>query len=149
VSIGKCSSVVTVFCSLRHPVVRARDLRERGEIFVGGDEQAIVLRKLAAFGLVACRASIGIHLPNLFCEFRQGYATTLLSLVKCFVMADFLYTAKGRTVFPESSTYVQMQSLHAGAKTPSMVSLLTAMQAKCCQKVPRFGFASLDFARDR
>jgi hypothetical protein len=101
---GKCSSVVTVFRSLRHSVVRARDLRDRGEIFVGGDEQAIGLRKLAAFGLVACGASIGIHLPNLFCEFRQGYATTLLSLVKRFVMADFLYTAKGRAVFPESST---------------------------------------------
>jgi hypothetical protein len=113
---GKCSSVVTVFRSLRHPVVRARDLRDRGEIFVGGDDQAIVLRKLAAFGLVACRASIGIHLPNLCCEFRQGYATTLLNLVKRFVMADFLYTAKRRTVFPESSTYKQMQSLHTRAK---------------------------------
>ena len=79
---GKCSSVVTVFCSLRHSVVRARDLRERGEIFVGGDEQAIVLRKLAVFGLVGWRASIGIHLPNLFCEFRQRYATTLLGSVK-------------------------------------------------------------------
>ena len=96
---GKCSSVVTVFCSLRHPVVRARDLRDRGEIFAGGDEQTIVLRKLAAFRLVACGASIGIHLPNLFCEFRQGYATTLLNLVKRFVMADFLYTAKGAPCF--------------------------------------------------
>jgi hypothetical protein len=57
-----------------------------------------------------------MHLPNLFCEFRQGYATTLLNLVKRFVMADFLYTATRRTVFPESSTYKQMQSLHAGAK---------------------------------
>ena len=113
---GKCSSVVTVFRSLRHSVVRARDLRERGEIFIGGDEQAIVLRKLAAFGLVACRVSIGSHLPNLFCEFRQGYATILLSPVKRFVMADFLYTAERRTVFPESSIYKQMQSLHAGAK---------------------------------
>jgi hypothetical protein len=108
--------VITVFRSLRHSVVRARDLRDRGEIFVGGDEQAIVLRKLAAFGLVACSVSIGMHLPNLFCEFRQRYATTLLSLVKRFVMVDFLYTAKRRTVFPESSTYGQMQSLHAGAK---------------------------------
>jgi hypothetical protein len=96
---GKCSSVVTVFRSLRHSVVRARDLRERAEIFVGGDEQAIGLRKLAAFRLVACGASIGIHLPNLFCEFRQGYATTLLNLVKRFVMADFLYTAKGAPCF--------------------------------------------------
>ena len=126
-SSGKCSSVVTVFCSLRHPVVRARDLRDRGEIFAGGDEQAIVVRKLAVFGLVACRASIGIHLPNLFCEFRQGYATTLLNLVKRFVMADFLYTAKWRTVFLESSACKQMQSLHAGAKTPSLASLLTAI----------------------
>jgi hypothetical protein len=97
--------VITVFRSLRHSVVRARDLRDRGEIFVGGDEQAIVLRKLAAFGLVACSVSIGMHLPNLFCEFRQRYATTLLSLVKRFVMVDFLYTAKRRTVFPESSIY--------------------------------------------
>ena len=100
---GKCSSVVTVFCSLRHSVVRARDLRERGEILIGGVEQAIVLRKLAVFGLVGCRVSIGMHLPNLFCEFRQRYATTLLNLVKRFVMADFLYTAKRCTVFPESS----------------------------------------------
>ena len=51
VSGGKCSSMVTVFCSLRHSVVRARDLEERGEIFVGVDEQAIVVRKLAVFGL--------------------------------------------------------------------------------------------------
>jgi hypothetical protein len=43
--------MVTVFCSLRHSVVRARDLEERGEIFVGVDEQAIVVRKLAVFGL--------------------------------------------------------------------------------------------------
>jgi hypothetical protein len=79
---GKCSSVVTVFCSPRHSVLWARDLEERGEIFVGGDEQAIVVRKLTVFGLVDCRASIGNHLPNLFCEFRQGYATTLLKPVK-------------------------------------------------------------------
>jgi hypothetical protein len=39
--------------SPRHSVVRARDLEEHGEIFVGGDEQAIVVRKLAVFGLVA------------------------------------------------------------------------------------------------
>jgi hypothetical protein len=116
VSGGKCSSEVTVFCSPRLSVLRARDLEERGEIFVGGDQQAMVVRKLAVFGLVACRVSIGMHLPNLFCEFRQGYATTLLSLVKRFVMVDFLYTAKRRTVFPESSTHEQMQSLHAGAK---------------------------------
>ena len=123
---GKYSPVAMVFCSLRYSGVRARDLRERGEIFVGGDEQAIVLRKLAEFGIVDCRASFVIHLPNLFCELRQGYATTLLSLVKRFVIADFLYTAKGRTVFPESSTYEQMQSLHAGAKALSMVPLMTA-----------------------
>jgi len=30
-------------------------------------------------------------------------------------------------VFPESSIYKQMQSLHAGAKTPSMASRLTAI----------------------
>ena len=86
-------------------MLRMRDLEERGEIFVGGDEQAMVVRKLAVFGLVAGRVSIGMHLPNLFCEFRQGYATTLLKTVKCFVNGDFLYTARGRTASPESSTY--------------------------------------------
>jgi hypothetical protein len=82
VSGGKCSLVVTVFCSLPHSVVRARDLEERGEIFTGGDEQAVGVRKFVVVGLVGRRASIGIHLPNLFCEFRQRYATTLLSSVK-------------------------------------------------------------------
>jgi hypothetical protein len=89
VSGEKCSSVVTVFCSPRLSLLRARDLEERGEIFVGGDDQAMVVRKLAVFGLVACRVSIGMHLPNLFCEFRQGYATTLLSSVKSFLMRTF------------------------------------------------------------
>jgi hypothetical protein len=39
----------------------------------------------------------------------------MLSSVKRFVMADFWYTAKRRTEFPEPSIYEQMQSLHAGS----------------------------------
>jgi hypothetical protein len=94
-------------------VLRARDLEERGEIFVGGDEQGNGCAQACGIRVGRLWASIRIHLPNLFCEFRQGYATTLLSLFKRFMMADFLYTAKGRSVFPESSTYEQVQSLHA------------------------------------
>jgi hypothetical protein len=64
---GKCSSVVTVFCSPRHSVLRARDLEERGEIFVGGDEQAMVVHKLAA--IQAC-SLWGVH--------RDSFAKPLL-----------------------------------------------------------------------
>jgi len=85
-------------------VLRARDLEERGEIFVGGDDQAMVVRKLAVFGLVACGVSIGMHLPNLFCEFRQGYATTLLSSVKSFLMRTFCTPPKGAPCFRNHRT---------------------------------------------
>jgi hypothetical protein len=66
------------------------------------------------YGRKCCRASIGIHLPSLFGELRQEYATTLLRSVKHFVIStfsitDFLYTARGRNPFPDSSSHEQVQ----------------------------------------
>jgi hypothetical protein len=94
---GECTSVVTVFCSMRHSIVRARDLEERGEIFVGGDEQAMVVHKLAVFGLVACRVSIGMHLPNLFCEFRQGIRHNIAQFCQAGIWAAANIAAQRRT----------------------------------------------------